>query len=347
MAETKSKPIPRKDKICVWTFPEGTQPAVRVEVDGGKIKAEDLLEIAGKTLGINANSLQFFGLFRGIENPTKKYGNNEFIYLPCRYVISIQKWSFDVPREQKHLKTDAGAMHLICLQCIEDIRCSRLKPKPDHIPLLKEYRNPAFPCDKQYVELCQKMFGYGYVFLLDCTIQNDVKMKEVSLTQGMQVNLIANRRGLMIKSKKSAFFAPWRKIRRWSQAQGDSIHFEIYFTEELRFEWVEVETEQVAFLMSVIAEFVYLMKKDLDEPEVNTSIWSKGIPMKKLTWKLIKKELFSKDKKQEECDDEEEPCQGFDNLEEEASTDDEGSSDDEEGAKAATSSHRSSQYRFS
>lgn len=202
MAETKSKPIPRKDKICVWTFPEGTQPAVRVEVDGGKIKAEDLLEITGKTLGINANSLQFFGLFRGIENPTKKYGNNEFIYLPCRYVISIQKWSFDVPREQKHLKTDAGAMHLICLQCIEDIRCGRLKPKPDHIPLLKEYRNPAFPCDKQYVELCQKMFGYGYVFLHDCTIQNDVKMKEVSLTQGMQVNLIANRRGLMIKSSE-------------------------------------------------------------------------------------------------------------------------------------------------
>lgn len=99
--------------------------------------------------------------------------------------------------------------------------------------------------------------------------------------------------------------------------------------------------------MSVIAEFVYLMKKDLDEPEVNTSIWSKGIPVKKLTWKLIKKELFSKEKKQEESDDEEEPCQGFDNLEEEASTDDEGSSDDEEGAKAATSSRKSSQYRFS
>lgn len=203
MAAEKSKPVPRKDKICVWTFPEGTQPAVRVQVEGGKIKAEDLLEIAGKTLEINANSLPFFGLFRGIENPTKKYGNNEMIYLPCRYVISIQRWSFDVPREQKYLKTDAGAMRLLCVQCVEDIRAGRLKPKPEHIPLMKEYRNPAFPCDKQYVELCQTMYGYGYVFLNDCTVQNDVKVKDVRLTTGMKVDLIANRRGLMIKSSKS------------------------------------------------------------------------------------------------------------------------------------------------
>ena len=109
---------------------------------------------------------------------------------------------------------------------------------------------------------------------------------------------------------------------------------------------MEVETEQVAFLMSVIAEFVYLMKKDHDEPEVNRSSWNTGVQMKKLTWKFIKKELFSKVNK-EESEDEEEPCQGFDNLEDEASTDDEGSSDDEEGAKAASSSRRSSQYRFS
>lgn len=203
MAATKSKPVPRKDKICVWTFPEGTQPAVRVQVEGGKIKAEDLLEIAGKTLEINANSLPFFGLFRGIENPTKKYGNNEMIYLPCRYVISIQRWSFEIPREQKYLKTDAGAMRLLCVQCVEDIRAGRLKPKPEHIPLMKEYRNPAFPCDKQYVELCQTMYGYGYVFLNDCTVQNDVKVKDVRLTTGMKVDLIANRRGLMIKSSKS------------------------------------------------------------------------------------------------------------------------------------------------
>lgn len=146
-----------------------------------------------------------------------------------------------------------------------------------------------------------------------------------------------------LSTEKTAFFAPWQKIRRWSQAQGDSIHFEIYFTEELRFEWVEVETEQVAYLMSVIAEWVYLKQKESIGPERTN--WNKGAETKKLTWKMIKKELFSKESK-EESEDEDEPCQGFDVLKDEASTDGEESSDDEEGAKAASSSRRSSQYRF-
>ena len=107
---------------------------------------------------------------------------------------------------------------------------------------------------------------------------------------------------------------------------------------------MEVETEQVAYLMSVIAEFVYLMKKDYDEPEVKTPNWLKGGEKKRLTWKLIKNELFSTENKDEE--DEEKPCQGFDNLEDEASTDDEESSDEEEGAKALSPSRRGSQYLF-
>ncbi|XP_029188018.2 uncharacterized protein LOC114955353 [Acropora millepora] len=346
MASAKSKPVPRKDKLCVWTLPEGSQPAIRVQVEAGKICTQDLLEIVGKTLEIHASNLQFFGLFRGIENPTKKYGNNEMIYLPCRSVISFQKWSIDIPREQKYLKTDAGALRLIAIHCVEDIRSGRIKPRPEHLALIEEYRSPDFPCDKQYVELCQKMFGYGYVYLYDCTVKNDLKVKDVRLNEGMKVNLIANRRGLMLKSDTTAFFAPWRKIRRWSQAQGDSVHFEVYFTEELRFDWIEIETEQVAYLMSVIAECIYLMQKDYNEPEPANSSWSGRALKKKLTWKLIKNELFSKKNKDDENDhddDDDEECQGFDNLEEEASTDGE-SSDEEEGAKA---SRRRSRYLFS
>ena len=154
---------------------------------------------------------------------------------------------------------------------------------------------------------------------------------------------------LLLSTEKTTFFAPWRKIRRWSQAQGDSVHFEIYFTDDLRFEWVEVETEQVAYLMSIIAECVYLMKKDYDESDVKTTSWASSFGKKKLTWKLIKKELFSKKSKQENedgDDDDDEPCEGFDNLEEEASSDGEGSSDDEDGAKALPGSRRGSQYLF-
>ena len=102
----------------------------------------------------------------------------------------------------------------------------------------------------------------------------------------------------------------------------------------------------MAYLMSVIAECIYLMQKDYNEPEPANSSWSGRALKKKLTWKLIKNELFSKKDKDDENDhddDDDEVCQGFDNLEEEASTDGE-SSDEEEGAKA---SRRGSRYLFS
>ena len=133
----------------------------------------------------------FLDFSRGIKNPTKKYGNNEIIYLPrTRSVISFQKWSFDIPREQKYLKTDVGALRLISIHCVEDIRSGRIKPRPEHLALIEEYRSPDFPCDKQYVELCQKMFGYGYVYLDDCTVKIDLMVKDVRLNEGMKVDLI-------------------------------------------------------------------------------------------------------------------------------------------------------------
>ena len=197
---TRTKSVPRKNKICVWTYPEGSQPAVRVQVDKGKILAEDLLAIVGKTLEIHESSLQFFALFRGIEHPTKKYGNNEMLYLPCGDVISIQRWSFDLEREKKLLKTDAGALRLLCIQCMEDVKTGRIKTKAEHLPLLEEYSNPTFPCEKQYVEVCQTLHGYGHVYFSSCVVQSDLSVKELKLKQGTKVMLVTSRRGIVFKT---------------------------------------------------------------------------------------------------------------------------------------------------
>lgn len=123
------------------------------------------------------------------------------------------------------------------------------------------------------------------------------------------------------------FFAPWRKIRRWSQVQGNSVHFEVFFTDEMRFEWVEVESKQAAYLMAVIAEFVFIIKRDSEEPTFKTPKWIQNKMANKITWKVIKKELFSS-KKKEKPEGEEDQQEGEDEEENEES--EEESSDDEE-----------------
>lgn len=138
--------------------------------------------------------------------------------------------------------------------------------------------------------------------------------------------------------EKVVFFAPWRKIRRWSQVQGNSVHFEIFFTDEMRFEWVEVESDQSAYLMEVIVEFIFIMKKESEEPTFKLPKWLKNKSEKRLTWKLVKNELFSQ-KKEEDEEEEEEPQEEeefinrFDNLHDEASSD-----EDSDGELVATAS---------
>lgn len=148
---------------------------------------------------------------------------------------------------------------------------------------------------------------------------------------------------------KLVFFAPWRKIRRWSQVQGNSVHFEIFFTDEMRFEWIEVESDQSAFLMEVIVEFVYIMKKESEEPTFKLPKWLNNKSENRLTWKLIKNELFSKKKEEEEEEEEEEPQEEeeflhrFDNLHDEVSSDED--SDNELAATASGPSRSKACYK--
>lgn len=121
--------------------------------------------------------------------------------------------------------------------------------------------------------------------------------------------------------EKVVFFAPWRKIRQWSQVQGNSVHFEIFFTDEMRFEWIEVESAQAAYLMAVIAEFVFIIKRESEEPTFKTPKWVRNREANRITWKVIKKELFSRKKKAEEGKEGEQ--EGDEEEEEEEDSDDE------------------------
>lgn len=132
----------------------------------------------------------------------------------------------------------------------------------------------------------------------------------------------------MFSLEKVVFFAPWRKIRRWSEVQGNSVHFEIFFTDEMRFEWIEVESNQAAYLMAVIAEFVFIIKRESEEPTFKTPKWIKNKMANRITWKMIKKELFSSKKEKAEGEEE-----GEEEDDEEEEEEEDESDDDEEAEK--------------
>lgn len=91
----------------------------------------------------------------------------------------------------------------------------------------------------------------------------------------------------------------------------------------MRFEWIEVESNQAAYLMAVIAEFVFIIKRESEEPTFKVPKWLRRREENRITWKLIKKELFSSKKKPEEGKEAEQENGEDDEDEEEEDSDDE------------------------
>ena len=87
--------------------------------------------------------------------------------------------------------------------------------------------------------------------------------------------------------------------------------------EEKAFTWIEVETNQVAYLLQVTCELVERMKTRIQRAEFKKPAWAlNSTTKKKLSWKMFKKEVFG-------IGEDPEPQPVFDNLAEETSSSDE------------------------
>ena len=198
--------VPNKRKIAVWTLPQGSSPAVRVEVSGGRIIANRLLEITFDTLGIQGRSRPFFGLFKDLDPPTKKFGDDEIIYVPCKSVISLQKWSFDPIDEAKAIKTDVASIRLLALQIKADVNAGRLLLTTEEKDRMDELVDPEFPCYKQYVEFARGVELYGSVVIKDVKLVSNIRLKTQTIKKGHKIDIVCNNKKMIIMTGRSLKF---------------------------------------------------------------------------------------------------------------------------------------------
>lgn len=194
-----------KRRISVWTLPQGSQPAVRVEVSQLSITASRLLRTVFDTLGIHEQSRPFFGLFKGLDPPTKKFGDEEIIHTPCRSVISIQKWSFDPVEEARAIKTDTASIRLLALQIKADIIAKRFTPSLEDREQLEQLLEPKFPCYKQYVDLARGHSCYGTVVVKDVKLMKNLRLQTQTLRRGHRIDIACNRTKMVIITGIQAF----------------------------------------------------------------------------------------------------------------------------------------------
>ena len=199
MAEN-SIPKPSRRFVSLWILPPGSKPMVRVEVGTCLIKADKLFHIGCDTLGLCPKSRSFFGLFKCLLFPSKKYGTEEIIYLPCKHTLSIQKWSFDIVAETRVIKTDQAAFRLLALQVTTDVDLKRMKPTEEEQNMLQELCDPQFFSHKQYVEAARHVKGYNTVTILDAVIVQKVKLISNVLQKGSKVDIICGTKKITFAS---------------------------------------------------------------------------------------------------------------------------------------------------
>ena len=134
------------------------------------------------------------------------------------------------------------------------------------------------------------------------------------------------------------------------------MNYEVFLTDDQAFTWIEMETDQAALLLQLTGDFIDDLKRKLERAEFRQPAWVNDPGGEKLSWKLIKEELFDLGSSSDD-DEDDKPnkekkkprtpprIEAFDNLASSESSDDE--KEDVTGSRASFASRRASSYAAS
>lgn len=120
---------------------------------------------------------------------------------------------------------------------------------------------------------------------------------------------------------------PWRKIRRFTEKKDKkTISLEIFLADDKSFTWIELSTPQFTFFLQAIAECIDMLQARLEKPAFAQPKFVQNKKRNKLSWGLVKAELFGIGKNKEEVFA---TFDSFDNAESESDENDSFRTDDE------------------
>ena len=188
-------------EVCVQSFAPGPLQKLNVQHYQDKILIKDLLTAVAQALGINEDNVQFFSIFEGLPlNPLRKFEENYELHLPCQKSLSIQKWSFDVEKEKKSLKSDMAAIKLLRYQALSDIREGRLKPSQEELEKIEDFS--AFMVEHHVIGIIHSLKNYGAVTVDNCRVITELTLPQVSLTKREYITLQLDLKGLSLRTSK-------------------------------------------------------------------------------------------------------------------------------------------------
>ncbi|TKC37920.1 hypothetical protein EI555_021205, partial [Monodon monoceros] len=257
--------------------------------------AERVLEVVSHKIGLCQELLGYFGLFlirsykEGKLSVIKKLADFELPYVSLRssevenFKVGLRKWYLD-PSLDSRLMDCRAAVDLIYMQAIQDIEKEWAKPtevQRQKLEALQKEGNQT----KQFLELSQEVWHYGYVQLDPCTCDYpepgcgtvlSVGNNEVSCcitlpdNQTQDVIFQMNR----VKCWQVTFLGTLLDTDGPQQTLNRNLELRFQYSEESHWQWFVIYTKQAFLLSSCLKKMISekMVKLAAENPEMVSAL---------------------------------------------------------------------------
>ena len=174
----------------------------------------------GEKLGLKPASLQLFGLFEGPLGAPCRYSsttqNSRCISVSqsCYSVLAddstvppdtklcFQRWNMELDREAKLSRQDDAALHLLFAEAKFNVDQGNMAPSAEQSAALESLVDPAFPTERQYLELARDLPGYETHVAKGVVVEGDITSNDVQIPSGAVVTCLVGKEGLTLKTRE-------------------------------------------------------------------------------------------------------------------------------------------------
>ena len=118
--------------------------------------------------------------------------------MPPSAKLCLQKWNLTPDQEAKLCRHDDVANHLLYAEAKFYVNEGKIVPAPHQLAELTELADPAFPAERQYLELARTLPGYQSQVARGVVVKGDIVSNDIHIPDGTAVSCLLDRERLAL-----------------------------------------------------------------------------------------------------------------------------------------------------
>ena len=258
--------------FCISTF--GRHGSVTVSLQSPSPNAKELKSALWKELLLKPATLQCFSLFIGpLGAPVRRL--EDAAVVQASNTLCLQRWGADLDKEEKVVRGDEVAIHLLYSEALYYMDTGRIEPTVSEREELDDYQDPNFPTERQFLECVRRVSGYGVFQAKECRLLSRVEHGGILIPAGTEATCICTTTHIVVRTSDCGVVEwEWHHVKRWSALEPhpmSSARFEVCMSKPNIgiLEWLHVESAQACLLLQAAMEVCLHLRNTIMPPAMD------------------------------------------------------------------------------